>query len=108
MVVTTFFVLWLALLAASVYIPFSTKEPALGPAVDCTSVAITESELVALAQLVTLMYDTMVFVTISWRLGQIAYVRPSGTQESLKLLFFGKYLPAFAKSLYLDGQVYYL
>lgn len=104
-VVATFFVLWLALLAASIAIPFNTRGAEVGPTKYCTVVFVAEGVFVV--QLTPLLYDTLVFAAISWRLCRVTCIKPSGPKESLKLLFLGKYLPAFTKSLYLDGQVYY-
>ncbi|KJA18348.1 hypothetical protein HYPSUDRAFT_191052 [Hypholoma sublateritium FD-334 SS-4] len=104
-VVAIFFFFWLILLAA--VIPFNTTGAEVGSTKYCsfTSGGFTPSFTV---NLTPLLYDTLVFFAISWRLCRLSCAKPSGPRESLKLLIFGKYLPAFTKSLYLDGQVYYL
>ena len=117
-IVSTFFTLWLAFPALSIYLPYvigtrisSTHQDleAVEYSKYCPDeVPLPAQKIVLVVQVVTLAYDTMVFIAISWRLCRISAVKPPGPQESLKLLLFGKYLPTFTKSLYLDGQVYYL
>ena len=108
-VVITFLVLWILFTAGTIcsvfFVDYSELDP-LPASGYCDSTANTFPVFIEL--IATLVYDTLVFVAISWRLCRISCIRPSGPQESLKLLIFGKYLPAFTKSLYLDGQIYYL
>ncbi len=111
-IVTIFFVLWLALPILSTVLPFQTKsrfyQPISIPAEYCSSEILNVREIVFLMQLATLIYDTLVFIAISRRLWKLSYVNPSGHQERMELLFLGKHLPASTRSLYLDGQMYYL
>ncbi|KJA19548.1 hypothetical protein HYPSUDRAFT_189757 [Hypholoma sublateritium FD-334 SS-4] len=104
--VATFFVFWLTFPALSIYFTLIDFRERFNQY--CIFSDTGYSSAVFGMQAAELVYDTLVFVTISWRLWQIAYVNPSGAQESLKIWPCGKYLPAFTKSLYLDGQVYYL
>ncbi|KJA22770.1 hypothetical protein HYPSUDRAFT_185831 [Hypholoma sublateritium FD-334 SS-4] len=105
--VATFFVLWLAFPALSIFFTLLSFEGRLSADQRCVSLA-GGTFSVFVMQAVELVYDTLVFVAISWRLCQIAYVKPSGAQANLKVWIWGKSLPAFTKSLYLDGQVFYL
>ncbi len=114
-IVSTFFALWLAFPALSIYLPYVinmqtdlTLLQNLEATTYCPIQVFYAQKLVFYTQLATLTYDTLVFIAISWRLCRISVVKPRGPQESLKLVFFGKYLPTFTKSIYRDGQVYYL
>ncbi|KJA22769.1 hypothetical protein HYPSUDRAFT_638112 [Hypholoma sublateritium FD-334 SS-4] len=112
-VVATFFALWLVFPVVSILLPLvlPASRRVFAFAVEGTNTcasALSDASPVFYLQATELAYDTLVFIAISRRLCRIAYVKPSGPQESLKIWIFGKYLPAFTKSLYLDGQVYYL
>ncbi len=110
--VWTFFILWLVFPAASIW--FTYTSAIYLTSLDytsfkyCTDLASDTQGQFLVTQIGILVYDTLVFTTISWRLCKVSYVKPPGPRESLKLLLFGKYLPIFTKSLYRDGQVYYL
>jgi len=60
----------------------------------------------------TLIFDTAVYLTISYRLFKIfQYEREgvrSGVRRKARVFFGGNNLPAFSKSLLHDGQIYYL
>ncbi|KJA13277.1 hypothetical protein HYPSUDRAFT_174115 [Hypholoma sublateritium FD-334 SS-4] len=105
-IVTIFSILWLGLLASSFFVPLGIQAAHIGPTKYCTIISVKKSAI--LGHLTPLIYDTLVFVAISWRLCRIACARPSGPQERLKVVLFGRYLPAFTKSILLDGQIYYL
>lgn len=105
-IVSIFSVLWLGLLASSIFVPLGIQAAHIGPTKYCTIISVKKSAL--LGHLTPLIYDTLVFVAISWRLCRIACTRPPGPQESLKVVLFGHYLPAFTRSILLDGQIYYL
>ena len=105
-IVAIFSVLWLGLLASSVFVAIGMKAAPIGPTKYCT-IRFAEKSA-ELGYLTPLIYDTLVFVAISWRLCRIACARPPSPQKSLKMVLFGHYLPAFTKSILLDGQLYYL
>ncbi len=54
-----------------------------------------------------LVYDTLVFAAISWRLIQVASVEMN-CRSTLQILFSRKGLPAFTARILVDGQIYYL
>ena len=56
---------------------------------------------------IPLIYDTCVFLAVSWRLSRNAY-DPYTHSSGVRILIFGDYLPIFSKSLLQDGQIYYL
>ena len=102
----TFFVLWLGLLAATILIPLNVVGGTIGPLNYCEDAFV--SNTVSIVQLTPLVYDTLVFIAISWRLCRIASIEPAGPRETFQVMLFGKHLPTFAKSILLDGQLYYL
>ena len=110
--VSTFFVLWLVFPAASIWFTYTSgiylTRLNYTSFRYCTDLGSATQGQFLVTQIGILVYDTLVFITISWRLCKISYVKPPGPRESLKLLLFGEYLPIFTKSLYRDGQVYYL
>ncbi len=59
-------------------------------------------------QLATLVYDTLYFVAISGVYANFQASNHRAPKENMKVILFGKHLPVFTKSLYRDGQVYYL
>lgn len=106
-VVAIFFVLWVALLAGGVLVPIGINGGAVGSTQYCEDVSV--SSFAFYGEVAPLVFDTLVFVAISWRLSRIA--SPSsemGMGESIYVMLFGRNLPTFTKSLLLDGQVYYL
>ncbi|KAH9476051.1 hypothetical protein JR316_0011621 [Psilocybe cubensis] len=53
-------------------------------------------------------YDTLVFLAISWRLAKNAHVEVGGIRGGIKMAILGRYLPLFSRSMLIDGQKYYL
>ncbi len=58
------------------------------------------------ARIVPFIHDTIVFMATSFALMRNSYSDDS--KGKLEAIVFGKYLPAFSKSLLRDGQAYYL
>jgi hypothetical protein len=59
--------------------------------------------------IVLTVYDTLVFLTISYRLvSNFTATRQETLWEQTKALFSGSNLPAFSKTLFTDGQMYYM
>jgi len=70
--------------------------------------SITRTQLVnALTSSSVFVYDSLIFIATSW-----AFMRNSHSDVSVKngirVMVFGRYLPAFSKSILRDGQAYYL
>ena len=57
--------------------------------------------------IIPLIYDTLVFLAITWRLSCNSY-DPCTLKSGLKILIFGNHLPLFSKAFLRDGQAYYL
>lgn len=107
-VVAAFFIMWLGLVVSAVFIPLGLVGRAIGPTAYCEEILAVDNNTVAIVQTVPLVYDTLVFFAISWRLAQVAYIAPKGTRASLRTIALGTNLPAFSRSLLIDGQGYYL
>ncbi|KAJ7649157.1 hypothetical protein B0H17DRAFT_958693 [Mycena rosella] len=106
-IVTAIFgVLWLAVLGTAMTIPFGGDAIPIGPTPYCLISATVAPYAGACATMASV-YDTAIFIAISYRLVTNTY--PVHThKELLKALLSGAYLPSFSKSLFVDGQVYYM
>lgn len=104
-VVGCFFILWCGLLACTIFIPAGILGGTIGPTKYCVDEDVPISAYAAI--IAPLVHDTLVFIAISWRLLQNASI-DGNLKENLQVVMYGKYLPAFSKSLLLDGQRYYL
>ncbi|KAJ7773960.1 hypothetical protein B0H16DRAFT_115264 [Mycena metata] len=110
-VVTIIFgVLWLAVLATSITVPVSGRGGSAGDPPQCFSLARHGAHGGSSGITITI-HDTIVYFAISYRL--ISLFGPTqDTQQTrgdqLKELFTGTSLPAFSKSLFTDGQMYYM
>ncbi|CAA7262468.1 unnamed protein product [Cyclocybe aegerita] len=62
---------------------------------------------VSAAAIVPFVNDTLIFIATTMRLMQNTYV-DTNIKNGLKVMLFGKYLPAFSKAVLQDGQAYYL
>ena len=100
-----FFTLWLGLLVATIFVPIGIVGGAIGSTLYCQDAKF--ALYVTAGQIAPLVYDTLVFIAISWRLSRVAY-EEMGIKGNLKAMIFGEGLPAFTKSLLVDGQLYYL
>ena len=107
-VVVAFFVMWLGLVVSAVFIPLGLVGRAIGPTAYCEEMLAKDNNTVAIVQTVPLVYDTLVFLAISWRLAHMAYVKPKGVRASFRTIALGMNLPIFSRSLLIDGQAYYL
>ncbi|KAJ7202675.1 hypothetical protein B0H12DRAFT_1035933 [Mycena haematopus] len=100
-----FGLLWIAELAACVSVPFGTGGINIGPTRYCI---VTKLEPFAGSAAITpAVFDTSVFIAISYRLVGNTHVEYSWGQ-ALRALLTGAYLPSFSKSLLIDGQMYYM
>jgi hypothetical protein len=100
--------LWLAFLGASVTLPIGgVTTTSLENPPGCLIVRAKKYD--AAFGIILTMYDTLVFLAISSRLvsnfTQAEQLTPWGL---IKALFSGSNLPAFSKTLFTDGQIYYM
>ncbi|KJA17097.1 hypothetical protein HYPSUDRAFT_1104897 [Hypholoma sublateritium FD-334 SS-4] len=104
-VVAAFFVLWIGLIASSLFIPLGMSGGAIGSTLYCQYTSIAQSAYVGVVG--PLVYDTLVFGAISWRLIHVGSVDMS-CRETFHALFSRRGLPEFTDGILVDGQLYYL
>lgn len=104
LVVLSFFVLWLGLIACTLLLPIEARGGHIGDTKYCIDANVPRSAYASV--LAPLIHDTLVFAAISYRLGQNSYKET--LPGVLKAAISGKYLPKFTKGLLHDGQRYYL
>ncbi|KAF7349911.1 hypothetical protein MVEN_01291800 [Mycena venus] len=104
-IVTIIFgILWLAVLATSITVPVSGRGGSAGDPLQCFSLARHGAHGGSAGITITI-HDTIVYFAISYRLvSNFAHTR----RDQLKEVFTGASLPTFSKSLFTDGQMYYM
>ncbi len=105
-VVGCFFVLCCGVLACTILLPVGMSGAAVTQTYYCMDGDISAYSYAAI--IAPWVYDTLVFIAISWRLMQNASIKSGNIKENLQVITYGKYLPTLSKSLLLDGQRYYL
>ncbi|PPQ73277.1 hypothetical protein CVT24_009932 [Panaeolus cyanescens] len=103
-VIYLFYALWLALLAGCLTAPFSTSAKRIGTTKYCIGDDV--KVYTATAIVLPLVYDTFVFLAISWKLA--LNHSSSGKRLGIKEMIKGDSLPIHSKALLKDGQAYYL
>ena len=108
-VVAFFAGLWLAVLGGYVAFIVEIFEPMQVDPASNSPICIKRGidPFVAVATIIPLINDTLVFLAISWRLYHNPY-DPYTFEGGVRCLIFGDYLPVFSKTLLQDGQAYYL
>ncbi|KAJ7238960.1 hypothetical protein C8J57DRAFT_1727518 [Mycena rebaudengoi] len=110
-VVTVIFgVLWLAVLATSITVPVGVRGISVGDPPQCLTLARQgeHGEHGGSSGITITIHDTIVFLAISYRLvANFAHAQQTRGAQ-LKELLSGASLPAFSKSLFTDGQMYYM
>lgn len=104
-IVALFATLWLAVLASC--LTFVIGVLVQNPGYQKLCVAKTLKRYTAAVTIVPLINDTLVFISITWRLCSNSYAG-STFKDGFNLVVFGDYLPRFSKALLQDGQAYYL
>ncbi|KAF8187893.1 hypothetical protein K438DRAFT_2149903 [Mycena galopus ATCC 62051] len=100
-----FGLMWIAALATCVIVPLAIGGINIGPTHYCMP-----SELIpyaGAAGIASAVFDTGVFLAISYKLVQNTAVEYSSAGK-LRAFLTGAHLPSFSKSLFIDGQVYYM
>ncbi|PPQ70819.1 hypothetical protein CVT24_001036 [Panaeolus cyanescens] len=105
LVVAFFGFMWLAVLAGCLTVTQGVTGVNIGPTKYCLNFDL--KDYVSAAAIIPLVNDTLVFLAISWRLMTNTHV-DYDIRSGVKTLMFGEYLPAFSKTLFQDGQAYYL
>jgi len=107
-ITVAFGLLWLAVLGSSTTVPISGTARNVGNPSECL-IGHPKSYAGSPGIIITV-YDTLVYIAISSRLVSI-FCHLDGKQTrraQLTALFSGSNLPAFSKSLFTDGQKYYM
>jgi len=106
--VVFFSILWLALLACSIAMPFGISAYKIPLTGYCIEVKTTFTY--SLIDLSPFVHDTVIFMATSWAFisNSSAYQDGMFLKNGFRVLLFGKFLPAFSKSVLRDGQLYYL
>ncbi|KAF8799308.1 hypothetical protein BYT27DRAFT_7201895, partial [Phlegmacium glaucopus] len=87
--------LWFAVLAGCVGTFFGITASNIGPTKYCVNG--NAKPHIGAAATISLINDTIVFLSITWHLW-----------DGIRVLVFGDYLPTFSRSMLQDGQAYYL
>ncbi|KAF9482245.1 hypothetical protein BDN70DRAFT_853708 [Pholiota conissans] len=108
LVVAFFFMIWLGLLACTLFIPIGVLGTNIGNTKYCQDADVPPTAYAAI--IAPLVHDTLVFIAISWRLTRNAHIDSDSGKlsEGFKVALLGKYLPQFTRGLLRDGQRYYL
>ncbi|KAJ7657143.1 hypothetical protein B0H17DRAFT_1021288 [Mycena rosella] len=100
--------LWLAVLGSSMTVPISGTARSVGNPPECL-IGHPKSYAGSPGIIITV-HDTLVYFAISYRLvSNFSHLDGKQTRRAqLTALFSGSNLPAFSKSLFTDGQMYYM
>ncbi|KAJ6537496.1 hypothetical protein DFH09DRAFT_1400206 [Mycena vulgaris] len=104
-VTIVFGLLWLAELAACITVPFGTGGVNIGATPYCIIAEL--APYTGAASIMPTVFDTAVFVAISYRFVGNTHLKYSW-REMCCALVSGAALPVFSKALFRDGQVYYM
>lgn len=99
------FILWVISAGGTVSTPVGVDGVHIGTTNYCTETG--QRLYVSVSGILPFIHDTFVFLAISYKLAQNAH-NESTLRTGLRAALFGEYLPAFSRSLLLDGQQYYL
>jgi len=97
--------MWVATAACSVTIPISVTAAHIGPTKFCTRTVVKQYGAVAI--IVSSLYDTLIFLSISYRLLKFTSLK-STFLGRMKSFFTPTDLPSFSRALLQNGQEYYL
>ncbi len=106
LIVILFGLLWIAVLASCITVPFGGGAINIGDTRYCLT-----SELKAYtgaAGIVPTVHDTVVFLAVSYKLMSHSFVEPTGFRGNVQTFTLGTHLPAFSRALFRDGQLYYM
>ncbi|KAF8160246.1 hypothetical protein K438DRAFT_1619544 [Mycena galopus ATCC 62051] len=105
-VTTVFGLMWIAVLATSTIVPIAIR----GVNIESTSYCIVGrvASYTGAVGLTPGLFDTAVFLAISYRLVGNTHVEYPSLKQMARAFITGAYLPSFSKSLFIDGQIYYM
>ena len=90
---------------AALFVPLGVSGGPVGTTLYCQYTDFSQASYAGIIG--PLIYDTLIFAAISWRLIQVASVEMS-CRSTLQILFSKRDLPAFTARILVDGQIYYL
>ncbi|KAJ7434527.1 hypothetical protein B0H11DRAFT_1752852 [Mycena galericulata] len=105
-VTIVFGIMWLAVFGTSIMVLFATPVANIGSTPYCSL-----GGLPVYAPIIGLnpgLFDTAVFLAISYRLVGNTHVEYHSWTQKASAFFTGAYLPSLSKSLFVDGQIYYM
>ncbi|KAF9460054.1 hypothetical protein BDZ94DRAFT_1140457, partial [Collybia nuda] len=102
-----FFILWLAVLGGTLTAVISISGIHIGDTPYCVFSNVG-AYISASANGSLVLFDTCVFIAITWRLSTMHLMDRRDTSKGWKANLFGTYLPTFSKALLQDGQKYYM
>jgi hypothetical protein len=86
-------------------VPIGTRALKIGTTKHCSDGKTELARL--LASFSVVIHDSLIFLATSWALMRNSYSDIS-MKGSVRVMFLGRHLPAFSKSILRDGQAYYL
>ncbi|KAJ7120368.1 hypothetical protein C8R44DRAFT_545991, partial [Mycena epipterygia] len=107
LITVIFGILWLAVVATSITSLFAGSVISFADPPQCIIMGV--KSYARSSGIVITLYDTIVFLSISFRLvSTFRQTQPQTRKEKLMAWFSGANMPAFSKALLLDGQIYYM
>jgi len=104
-VVTFFSMAWLGVLGSYIEAPIGTTGGYIGSTMFCVN--LRKNLAVALTASSVFILDLLIFMATSWALMRNSYADVT-IKNSIKVMVFGRALPAFSQSILRDGQAYFL
>jgi hypothetical protein len=106
--IVSFFVLWLSLVAGAITVPFAIagSEHHIGPTLVCFQASVRHYSSASI--FTSLAFDTIVVMSISYRLIKLYVDYDNGGFSWIRTLFTGQGLSRLTKVLLVSGQQYYL
>lgn len=104
-VVAFFSVTWLFVLASYILAPIETVGASIKNTMYCLN---TRSKLAnSLTSSSVFIHDMLIFIATSWAFMRNSY-SDVNVKNGIRVMVFGKDLPAFSRSILQDGQAYFL
>ncbi|KAJ6455223.1 hypothetical protein C8R45DRAFT_1188615 [Mycena sanguinolenta] len=100
-----FFILWLAVLAGGITAPIGIHEAHVAPTKQCITTTVPAN--IEVPVIMPLIYDTAVFLAISYRILAHTIVADS-SMARLRIFFGGKGISTLSRALLQSGQHFYL
>ncbi|KAF8180723.1 hypothetical protein K438DRAFT_1768267 [Mycena galopus ATCC 62051] len=105
-VTIVFGLMWTAVLGMSILVPIADRGANIGPTRYCIIGEV--ADYAGAIGLAPGLFDTAVFLAISYKLVQNNHVEHPSWKQKARAFFTGAHLPSFSRSLFADGQIYYL